>query len=127
MRKDKGKEKDSKEMNVEKEGKKKRKRKEKSSKEKTERKLEDVIEELKRLLTKRKVKKSRFQRNEQYYEGGKTPPLLTAETIERIWLDNRALKKYIITKYQKYIIFNKHFFIVSAKAINLEKLDRRVE
>lgn len=29
--------------------------------------------------------------------------------------------------YQKYIIFNKHFFIVSAKALNLEKVDRRIE
>jgi len=29
--------------------------------------------------------------------------------------------------YQKYIIFNKHFFIVSAKALNLEKVEELKE
>jgi len=28
--------------------------------------------------------------------------------------------------FQKYIIFNKNFFIVGAKALNLKKLDRKI-
>jgi hypothetical protein len=28
--------------------------------------------------------------------------------------------------FQKYIIFNKNFFIVSAKALNMEKLDGKI-
>lgn len=89
----------------------KRRGKENAVRRRSERKLEDVLKEM-RPLTKRKVKKSPCQRNEKYYEGGKTPPLLTAETIEKIWLDNRAVKKYIITKYIRNILFLTIIFLL---------------